>query len=324
MKSKLLKIVVAVLLVALLAVGVAYIIPFFHTITICDLSGDYEYKVCGNHAEIRKYRGNEKDVELPTYFWGRRITSINENAFMKCRTIETVKFSKYIEIVDAYAFFRCEKLEEVITNEKLKKICTDAFSDCYELKTINLMEGLEIIEYMAFSDTENLEDIVIPDTVQYIGSCAFEGSGLKEVHTNNTQMTTGEVPFRDTEWISKQGEFPVMGDGVLIGYNGSDTEIVIPNGIKTVAGCFLDHEEIEKIYIPESVETVTGGTFCGCANVTVYIPESVKEIKVMFPSVIMKPENIEFVTTKGSCAEAFAKENGIKCTIVDEIEYPEE
>ena len=77
----------------------------------------------------------------------------------------------------------------------------------------------------------------------------------------------------------QQPDFNVIG-GRLIGYNGVQTEVEIPDSVTVIGtGAFLNCSGIKKVTIPESVYMIESGAFCGCSSLTeIIIPDSVREL----------------------------------------------
>ncbi len=93
----------------------------------------------------------------------------------------------------------------------------------------------------------------------------------------------------------EKGDFEITADGVLKRYRGHDTEVVIPRGVREIAGsAFVDMKgvermimeneqydapEMETLVIPDSVEKISGYAFAYCMNLrSVTIPDSVRTI----------------------------------------------
>lgn len=83
-----------------------------------------------------------------------------------------------------------------------------------------------------------------------------------------------------TPWMDSQtDEFVIVGDGVLLGYNGSDTDVVIPNGVKYIGDAFRDYIPLHTVTIPDSVTIIGALAFSGCNSMAeAIIPDSVIKI----------------------------------------------
>ena len=111
-------------------------------------------------------------------------------------------------------------------------------------------EGTEKIGYAAFYHCNELTNVVIPDTVTEIEPSAFD----------NTPWIQN--------WIQNgEGDYLIVGDGILLAYRGSNSIVTIPDGVKTIGpGALADHVGITKVILPDSVEVIGEGAFAGCSN----------------------------------------------------------
>ena len=141
---------------------------------------------------------------------------------------------------------------------------------------------VHIIGSDAFSGCINLTSVVIPDSVANIGSRAFDGcTNLTAVTIPDSVQEIGVDAFCDTPWLdSFSEEFVVVGDGVLIDYNGTKTEVTIPDTVKYISSGFYGNDNITHVSIPNTVTCIGDVAFSHCMYLTeVVIPDSVIEIK---------------------------------------------
>ncbi|MCM1252920.1 MAG: leucine-rich repeat domain-containing protein [Clostridium sp.] len=120
------------------------------------------------------------------------------------------------------------------------------------LMDVVIPEGVEKIGYAAFYHCNDLTNVVIPDSVKEIAPSAF-----------------AKTPWLQNWEQSGNGDFLIVGDGILLAYRGSNGVVSIPDGVKTVgAGALASHAGITKVILPESVEVIGEGAFAGCSNLT--------------------------------------------------------
>jgi len=132
-----------------------------------------------------------------------------------------------------------------------------AFS-CYDLTSVIIPEGVTSIGAGAFAECFDLISVTIPSTVARIGSHAFLW----------------------TAWFMEQTEdFVVVGDGVLIKYNGTNTAVSIPDTVTYISDAFFFNDYIESVTIPSGVIGIGDLAFRSCGNlIDITIPNSVTYI----------------------------------------------
>ena len=154
------------------------------------------------------------------------------------------------------------------------------------MTSLVIPQGVTSIGYGAFYHCDNLADVSIPSSVTEIEGYAFSNTPYLNDFISDTS----------------KGPFLIVGDGILLAYNGRYTEVQIPEGVKTIApGAFSKHGEMYSVVLPSTLTVigedafsdcvnlskVTGGenlqkiadrAFMGCPIGTFNVPASVKEI----------------------------------------------
>ena len=123
--------------------------------------------------------------------------------------------------------------------------------------------------------------MIIPDTVTGIADGAFAYCDhLTDVSIPSSVSSIGYGAFEDCPWLEAQTEqFVIVGDGVLIDYNGADSEVYVPAGVKQIVGAFVDCYSITTIHLPDSLLAIGDSVFSWCYALTsVAIPDSVTSI----------------------------------------------
>lgn len=159
-------------------------------------------------------------------------------------------FPKYTIVngkVASQAYYQDNSLTEYEFGEDVTEIGDFAFART-GLSQVTIPEGVEKIGYGAFYHCENLTQVTIPNSV-------------KEVEAN---------AFDNTPWLEEKlqnAAYVIVGDGILLAYNGKDSVINIPTGVKQIsAEVFKDHMGITAVNIPDSVTVIGEAAFCGCKN----------------------------------------------------------
>ena len=206
----------------------------------------------------------------------------------------TYEFKDYGSDKDLLYFGDMEELEEItelIVPEGITRIPNSAYANCTRLKRLSLPASLLLVEERAFAECLALQNVVVPQSVSYVDEAAFSGcESLKQII----------LPKR----------IPVL--GFLDGCTSLES-ITIPGSVKAVESFdFTDCTSLARVDIEEGVENIYGEAFRHCIGLKeVLIPASVTEIdEDAFESRIWK--QLTIITPKGSYAEKWALEHGIK------------
>ncbi len=224
------------------------------------------------------------------------------------------------------------------------------------------IEGKPVVEIApeCFLRRGNVTSVAIPSTVKAIGSYAFRTcSYLETIVIPSSVEDIGVHAFDDTTWYKNaKEEFVIVGDGVLIKYNGTSSVINIPENVKAIS-CALGSEEIDvtDIKIPDGIKYISGNAFVRTSwrlSLTdefvtvgdgilikysgeggdVVIPDNVKSISGAFydssrvtsvtvPDSVTRIESYSFACTAGFGAETVLLKKSIleSVTIPDSVNY---
>ncbi len=87
-----------------------------------------------------------------------KVRKIAKNAFKNNKKIKTVKFGKYIEVVDKSAFENCTSLKTVVVSNVLRIIESKAFYNCKSLVRIRLPMTIEKLGTRCFANCKKLQE----------------------------------------------------------------------------------------------------------------------------------------------------------------------
>lgn len=119
------------------------------------------------------------------------------------------------------------------------------------ITSLALPDGVKTIGYGAFYHCDKLEQVSIPDSVTEIEGYAFQNTPYLNAFLNDKSA----------------GPFLIVGDGILLAYNGRYPEVEIPEGVKSIApGAFSKHGEMYSLILPSSLLTIGEDAFSGCVN----------------------------------------------------------
>ena len=245
-------------------------------------SRDFEIK----DGVLLSYNGSSADVNVPdgvvavadqAFKGDKSITSvtlpgslykIGEMAFYGCSSLRTVKGGASVSEVGSFAFSGTEFLDSSrdpyvslgrvllwyngpSSNATLPSTCVSiapyAFAKCTNLKYFRADDGLLSIGDGAFYGCSALSIVIIPGSVVDVGAYAFDG----------------------TPYLDSLGDFPIVGDDILVKYMGSDTAVTVPDGVRRVASrAFSGLSKLSAVYLPDSVYSVDRFAFADCLGLS--------------------------------------------------------
>lgn len=241
----------------------------------------YEYDLYEGYVSIRGYLGNDEELQIPSEIEGTKVTNIGESAFAGTIWLRSVKIPNTVTGIDFQAFCECYGLQTVDIPESVEYIGGSAFSDCTALEVIDLPPNIIEINNFAFYGCSSLKNIIIPDHVEFIGEGAFAScTSLANVEFPKNVSAIEDMAFSDTPWLNGlTGEYVVVGDGILIDYNGTGGVVDIPSGVKYISTAFSRNPSIIEVNIPDTTTSIGSFAFQGCSQLTtVSMPDAVTSI----------------------------------------------
>ena len=256
------------------------------------------------------------------------VVSIGAYAFEWCRGIKTLVIPDNVKNIGDHAFYSCDNLKSVSIPKSIVSFDYDSFCKCSNLTTVTIQEGAKIIGDSAFEECNKLKNITIPKSVTSIGGYAFSKTKwLDDQRAKNPlviindividgQKCTGSLIIPDTVKKINEGSFR----------DSKVTSVTIPNGIKSIPDmAFYNSANLKKISIPNSVTSIGYSAFDDCINLkNISIPKSVTKIGddafgFYFDSKSdsqKKVKGFSLTCYEGTACEKYAKENGLKYTLI--------
>lgn len=153
-------------------------------------------------------------------------------------------------------YYRNADVREAVVEDGVHTISQFAYARS-GITEIILPDGLKEIEYAAFYHCDNLKDVIIPESVTAVAAKAF-------AHTEWVNDFLKQGNFDSVVEKSADEDFLISG-GVLVAYRGNAKEVIVPEGVRVIAGeAFEDHTEIETVILPATVQNIDELAFDGC------------------------------------------------------------
>lgn len=212
------------------------------------IAGNYTYSINSSNQSvvITEYSGSDQELVIPDALNEIPVVAIDNEVFMDHKELRSISLPKKLESIGDNAFSNCSSLVQV-DFKNAKKIGDGAFSNCTSLDKVVFPDSLETIGWNAFNQCAALKTITFGKNICDIGQDAFGG----------------------TPWLYAQKEaFVIVGNGILLDYNGEDVEITIPDSVCTIASAFSGNTHIQSVKIPKSVTRICSNAFQDCISLT--------------------------------------------------------
>ncbi len=203
-------------------------------ITKVVISADVTHVGAWSFANCR----NLGDVEFES---PSRLVSVGDYAFAYSG-VKNIELPDTVKRIGEYAFSGGEFTEFVLP-ESLVYMGKYAFVACHNLAEITVPGTLKVLPVGAFSDCSGLSRVILPETMTYIGSHAFENSGIIEI----------TIP----EGITRV-------EGHLFSSCSKLENVVIPETVKRIGIYAFQNCAMTSISIPASVTEIGDGAFHRC------------------------------------------------------------
>lgn len=256
------------------------------------------------------------------------ITGLTELGMEKEKlTVPNKINSKQVSSIAEYAFFDCTWIEEISLPESIKKIGKNAFLHCDNIKgNIPLFGFYEkddgTICITGFTNEKDETILVIPEkingkTVTEIGDSAFDGSSIEEVYFPLTLEKIARGAFRNCYFLKGVGmpeSLTYLGEEAFKECYSLES-VSLNSALEVIpAHCFARCKKLFFVGVPEGVKRIEANVFLGTDSLHfITIPASVEYIsEYAFSKNVFWEYFVTIVTSEGSYAEQYAKDNRIK------------
>lgn len=319
--------IAAIAAAAVMAVGICAGVPAgtenssLFAVTAEAASSDFVIETDSyGYKYVSGYTGKGGNITIPDgvdYIGDEAFGSFDDESKMN-NTITSVTFPKSCMLVGENAFTYCSSLKSVVFNGDAS-ICDEAFFRCAALESVTVKGSLCMksyglstmsggIENSTFSDCVSLKTVKIEknDYEFSIGNCAFKGCiSLSSINIPDKCITIGHSCFDNCFALEK---------------------LTIPAKTKIVKGADYDKswygDSFEPYYFGyASISNKEGGSpdlpFLADGKKSGYYSYWARHQDQNMKEVFVTPKQLTVTVTKGSSAEEYCKENGIKYVYTD-------
>ncbi len=149
-------------------------------------------------------------------------------------------------------------------------VITSYTGDAASLTVPPTLDGASVVAIgpAAFSENTSLTSVVLPPELEEVGEFAFYlCSSLSDVTIGDKLWSIGVSAFGGTPWLaSLTDEFVIVGDNILLKYQGNAASVTVPEKVKHIADAFNMNGNIVSIELPRSLITIGGGAFAFCTE----------------------------------------------------------
>lgn len=225
---------------------------------------------------------------LETIYIGKNVQSIGKEAFNECMYLDiTFEANSELRYTELNAFedtlWYTKQKENDETNFVIAGRLIIEYMKHENQNLVSLPNNAIAINKQLFMGDEDIVTIEIHEEIKFIGEKAFYNcSSLINISFGRNDYSqiefVGENAFTGTPWRVSQEEFVLVGT-VLVRYEGTATDVEIPNGITVIDKGAFAHKAIETIRLPNNLKTIAEKAFYDCNRlVSIVIPSQVTSI----------------------------------------------
>jgi len=192
------------------------------------------------------------------------VTEIGETAFSSNPLVTQISLPSTLTKINGMAFAGCARLTSITIPENVTFLGWGAFYGCSSLSSFTLLSN-------KIENTFDGQEPVQAKERAYIMSTNYHYSGTNEMPLDQWGIAVCDV-------ITDNGL--AIKDNVVIAYRGTNSQVVIPEGVVGIAAsAFRSNAIIEHFTLPNTLETIGEEAFSQCSKLqSINIPSSVVSI----------------------------------------------
>ena len=232
-----------------------------------------------------------KNASLTSYKIKPGTQIICDEAFLVCKSIESLTIPNSVTSIGKSAFSNCESLESITIPDSVTSIGNNPFMDCPNLNlTLADNSPFRIVNNVLINRIGTLiaclgnpTSIIIPNLVTSIGEWAFYNCRwLTSVTIPDSVTSIGDRAFSFCESLTSvtiPDSVTSIGDSAF-NFCTSLESVTIPDSVTSIGeSAFTFCKSLRSVMIPDSLTSIGNYAFSGCTYLrSMMIPDSVTSI----------------------------------------------
>ncbi|MBO5673186.1 MAG: leucine-rich repeat domain-containing protein [Paludibacteraceae bacterium] len=226
-------------------------------------SGNTVYDSRDNCDAIIQTQWNELIFGCQNTIIPNSVTSIGDDAFYGCSTLNYIVIPNDVEHIGNSAFYGCTSLKSIAIPNSVYTMGGDVFSDCISLETITIGSGLMQCGKELFTGCSSLNEIVVENNTTY--DSRNNCNAIIKTRTNTLVHGCKNTIIPDN--VTAIGASAFVRCPYL-------TNIDIPNSVTSIGDqAFVNCASLKSITIPHSITSIGETVFYGCDSLTSIVVE---------------------------------------------------
>lgn len=210
---------------------------------------------------VNSYLGAETTLEIPALINGMPVTKIEEYAFSRCSSLESVTLPNSITSIGKSAFSSCTSLKSVIIPNEVYEIGDSAFSGCSSLESVTIPNSVITLGKSVFTSCDALKEINYLGTIQqWCGRFSFYNYDSNPLHNGTDLYLNGKL----VENLVIPNNITQMYDYAFAGCTSIKSVTIESTVIST--GAFKNCTSLQSVTIEDKLKSISDLAFEGCVS----------------------------------------------------------
>ncbi len=228
------------------------------------------YEEFDDYVVITGVTDSRSEIEIPSTYNGKPVTTIKENSFYNNRDLTTVILPETITTIEKGAFWFASNLITINFPSSLVIVGDYAFAGC-GFTSLDLPETIITYGEEVFANNEYLVSVILPDNMTIIREGFFQNCNMLE--SINIPASVTEIQKEAFADCMLLGNVDLTNVGV-IGENAfsncqSMTSIILSDSLTVIDDyAFAYTVSVTEVILPENLEIIGNSAFTGLYNLT--------------------------------------------------------